>query len=304
MRQQDTPTADFVFALKAQDGSYKRVFVADVPVSEDWDKRDKPLSLPEKVKNSLSEGYKISHYRNINRKGKKGGAAKKPRKKAQKGKDAKKRKGQNRISPKKFSSVSKYKAEAQEIADLLGKLLPGSSHRSKTKARYNVDAVGLAMSYDKGENPLHYLSRPIEEIRKPKVLLTPDYSGSCNADMWLFDAVSKALADNGSIEVHYVQNANGNLQEELETVEGIDFDVILYVGDHDFFYHDEKNRPSDHVGSLQSKLTIVTSNFACNHGKPIVENKKKGFVTISRVSYSDESDIIQALRLINNKKRR
>lgn len=141
----------------------------------------------------------------------------------------------------------------------------------------------MQFSYKKGENPLDYLSKPVERQRRPKVLITVDYSGSCNATAVDAEAIADAIAANPALEVHAIENQNGCVEvEELEFIQN--FDLIVYLGDHDIF---DDGWPGNILKC--GKRQLLFSNKSCKRTSPYIDRGKttNNKVVVAGVNYKE-----------------
>lgn len=196
-------------------------------VQTEYELRDHKIVIvimPAKIRAMMAQGWKLERYEFWVSGASGGKAAKKSPKghKPQPQQD----KG-SKLAPKKYPSTPEWYGDAQKCADIIARIV-GDGVKSREKGRYNVDVVGLAGSWAKGENPINFLSRPVEAVRKPVLMISPDCSGSCAR----FSAFTKGFAHilAKHYEVYYEENVNGWVGFCPDEV-----DLILYMGDQDFF---------------------------------------------------------------------
>lgn len=251
------------------------------------------VEIPKPIRDLMAQGWKMERW-TTRVTSKKGGAAKKPSK-GKRPQPQKKGKG-SKLSPKHFTSKPEWYGDAQKCADLISQIV-GDGVKSREKGRYNVNVVGLAGSFLKGENPIDYLSRPVEAVRKPVLLISPDCSGSCGS----FSAFTKGFAHilAKHYEVYYEENANGWVDYIPEEV-----DLILYVGDGDFFTAGTDGKYTlnmEERGKLalcRVKTRVIgMDNYASNYGAICADKKQStpSRAWITHVSLKEAKDYVAAL---------
>lgn len=246
-----------------------------------------PIRLPEQVRKQFSKHWKLLSIIPVKAKGK-GGAAARATIKSGKAK-ANKPNVATKMSPKEFSpGKADWVGDAQKFAEILQDIISGLSSKKCQKNKYNIDPIGLALSYKKGDNPIDFLSKPVEQERKPAILITPDYSGSTAGFSAFTKSISALLAQ--KFDMYYVSNHNGQIRQPLPEV-----DLILYMGDRDVFGPDLGEL---HVMTIH-KPCIVLDNTECNKKSCFVNKKltSKSVVCISAVSLKSAKSYVLAIEL-------
>ena len=280
-------------------GNYaRRVVETEVSLRND---KYSITALPKSIRDMMAQGWELKSW-TLWVSSKKFGKAPK-----RKGAKAAKRKGSganpqhkmgSKLAPKKYSSIPEWHGDAQKCADLISRIV-GDGVKSRQTARYNVDVVGLAGSWEKGENPIDYLSKPVESVRKPILMISPDCSGSCVG----FSAFTKGFAHilSKHYEVYYEENVNGWVDFCPEEV-----DLILYMGDKDFFSAGTDGEYTTHMEAegrtslcrVKTRVGVVgMDNYACTYGA-IRTDKERSTASrawITRVSLKAAKDYVAAL---------
>lgn len=254
-----------VFTLRKGE-AYKRV-IAEAQVVFPVGMPAQIEALPETIRALFPSGWKLIHWRK-HYLDKKPAAAKKPKKgkKAGKkpvGKKAGKKESGHKISPEPIKSNCAWKGNAEKCAKILESILSGLSAPIPQKDRYNIDVAGLATAYKTGQNPIDFLSRPIENTRKPAILITPDVSGSTASFAEFTRGFGQILAKR--FDVYYIENCNG----DFEGLTGLpEVDLILYMGDQDYFYHGSMEDGINFPVLLHLNTPMVClDNTYCNTGE-------------------------------------
>ena len=223
--------------------------------------------LPQAIRALFPSGWQLVSWRKYYW-DKKAAAAKSPkraRRQAKKitGRNAGKKENGHKISPEKINTSCAWKGDAEKCAKILESILCGLSAPTAQKDRYNIDVVGLATAYQTGQNPIDFLSRPIENERKPAILITPDVSGSTANFAEFTRGFGQILAKR--FDVYYIENCNG----DFEGLSGLpEVDLILYMGDGDYFFRGNFKENIDFPVLLWDNTPIVCLDKKyCNTGK-------------------------------------
>lgn len=287
-----------IFTLRKGE-AYKRVVAEALVVFPAGMPAQIPI-LPETIRTLFPSGWKLVHWRKYYW-DKKPAAAKKPHKgkKAGKkpvGKKAGKKETGHKISPEPIASNCAWKGDAEKCAKILESILSGLSSPIPQKDRYNIDVAGLATAYKTGQNPIDFLSRPIENTRKPAILVTPDTSGSTASFAEFTRGFGQILAKR--FDVYYIENCNGDFQNLSALPE---VDLILYMGDGDYFFRESLQEDIDFPVLLWENTPIVClDNTYCNTGKiGIVKaaSKKGKRVWVNGVKFQNAETYAPALEL-------
>ena len=201
------------------------------------------------------------------------------------------------FSPQPLKVSAKSLMSAQKSAELLAELAGRSSH--KIQGGTDIDIEELLMALETGDDPIPALERPAE-IRKIKVVVTPDCSGSTQGWSGIARAWALLLSEEPNVDVFYAENSNGyfwsskgdNNSEMWKLLPGVD--LMIYLGD------------TDGVGLCEDAakigLTVVALDSACcNYGEPRIKHKNMGAGTLSwvdRVSAKDSGSWYKALQLV------
>jgi hypothetical protein len=263
--------------LKRADNYRTEVFEADYKHTP-RERYPIPTYLPKELKALMASGWELVSITPCYKPAK-GAAAKEKRKKKE---DSSRGMKPMIYTPQK----AELSADAAECARIIAQII-GMGEKSQEKGRYNLDVVGFATSYEKGENPIPYLSKPVEAVRRPCLLVSPDDSGSCHEDSGFIWSFCNQLARH--YQVFMQRNWNGRLSQPVEA----EVDLILYIGDEDFFMQGENA-----LNEINTRV-IGLSNVACNHKKPALLTKlstpKRAWV--EHVSLKVGSDYMAALKI-------
>lgn len=211
--------------------------------------------------------------------------------------------------------VSDTKKVSEHYANAIAKpLLQLLGRGLKVTAKRNIDAIGLAMAYETGDNPLPYLEAR-DERKTVRVFVTPDWSGSCQDFSEHTNAIAVALEKVPNISMVYIQNSNagygyevfqmlayrkagitgkrvelGNYVEFRESIEKVldTCDVFLYFGDTDGYERC--------LGLAASgKRVIGLSCYACKSGLKPARLLADNCAWIDGVNSKDALSVIRAI---------
>lgn len=202
---------------------------------------------------------------------------------------------------------------SQESAKLLTRLI-GRLGEKMPKGQ-KVDVHGLLTALETGDNPVPFIEAK-DAVRKKKILVTPDMSGSCQNWSGVSRAWALQLGQNkADLDVTYVENVNAafcndqgylfgdymtktkkDYDNEEEFIKN--FDVIIYLGDGD------GEGLAHHRGKMGATCLALDSHCA-SYGNPRLEVTKYNgggrVFWVDRVSTKSPETWVEALRLCINK---
>lgn len=275
-------TYTFIFTLRKA-GAYKRL-AADCEIRRQGDTT--PV-IPQRVRDLVSQGWEYVSARPWWRRGKAGAKGAKSAKKPPTGRQTKpKTQKVGGLKAKKLAVKPEWHADATELANLIFEFMQGLGTKSRTLGHYNVDVVGLNRSYLTGENPIDFLSRPVEQERRPVVVISPDISRSCAGHKDFTTGLAELLSK--QFECHYVENRNGCVSALPQ-----DIDFILYFGDEDYFYEDNENMSL----VAQEKPCVLFSGDHSNYISPRWRARVKNTFWVDGVSLKEPKDYVRAMKV-------
>lgn len=272
----------------SRNGCYRREVMEVEKVGRDEVDDFVLREMPSPIRTLFAQGWQLEKWQPYWVKGAKAAKKPKPNGKVKKGGNPKSPKA---LAPKKFGADKpEWAGDAKRCADIISRIV-GMGAKSRELARYSVDAAGLALAYRKGENPIDYLSKPIEAVRKPVLLVSPDTSGSCTGFADFTVGFSQQLAKH--YEVFLIENFNGAV-DELPKGE---INLVLYIGDTDYFQTSSVDGGNFALKDISGARVIGLCNYASNYRKPQVckDRSKKTLTWIDHVSLKDPKAYVLAL---------
>jgi len=275
---------DLIFTLE-KEGTYKRVLVEDVPL----DYMGKLVEgIPKPIRDLMAQNWKYIGLR------KKGPA---PSSKSQQA-PGKKRAKENKVQDTK--TIAKWQEEVSQCVEILESILQGTGKLTRIIDKYNIDPVGLAKSYVLGQNPLDYLSRCIEPVRRPTIMISPDTSGSCSQ----FSEFTLGFAETlkKKFDIEYVENFNGLIRHEL--MPKTQFDLLVYLGDKDIlvgkWMRQQEKEIYTSMYNMKEHLIVLDNEGARHTSKPL--HSRKHSTTrrcwIEFVDFKKAKSYVKALELV------
>lgn len=247
------------------------------------------------VKNSPNP---VNDGKQIRKRGKRGGASK-AAKRTQANRDAMIASignGNSYAPPSRLIDNPGIRHYAKKIASVLSTWAGTNTQEASEEERFDV--LGFIKATETGEDLRPYIEAEFEED-SVKVLVTPDFSGSCSWCSKITGAFARELSKTTGIDVTYVENCNGYpFSKDGWELDWRDipasFDCVIYVGDYDAIDQMEYL-----YSSGKAKKIIALSNYGCNHNTPQVDREfsHHNVIWVTHVNGNDPEDIYRGFQV-------